>query len=259
MTMLRKLFSKSPSPDTEVTVQATAQPWLIALCAVSLLGVVTLGATAWRLNSELDTIKVDPLLKSSRLAALAEDEKQQSADELLAQSLSATPYPFTADPFSTDPFFADPFFTDPFAQMQQMRQQMNHLFGSAFGGPFAGSNASTFGTPFGRPGFGIQLNGSLLSSQPDIALEDKGDRFQIVIPVPENTQFDIKTELDENVLHLAATMRSRQEDNRQNLYSSAISTSQFSRSIRLPGKVDATGMSTEHNDEQIVITIPKLS
>lgn len=240
--MLRNFFKKSTSPETEAAIKSTAQPWLIVLSAVSLLGVVALGMQTWQLNSELARIKSDPLMKSSRLAALAAEESQPSADDLLAQSLLATPFP--------DPFSADPFFADPFAQMQQIRQQMNSLWGNSFAG--------SAGSALRQPGFGIQFNGGQLWSQPDIALEDKGDRFQIVIPVPENTQFEIKTELDENVLHLAATMRSREEHNQQNLMSNAVSTSQFSRSIRLPSAVDATGMSTEHQAEQIVITIPKL-
>ncbi|MDT8429154.1 MAG: Hsp20/alpha crystallin family protein, partial [Pseudomonadales bacterium] len=88
---------------------------------------------------------------------------------------------------------------------------------------------------------------------------DAGEAFEVIIPVAENAEIDVNTELEDNVLSISARMQHKQTSSTNTLLSSSTRISQFARQIPLPESVSPIGMSTERQGDQIVIRIPKQS
>lgn len=207
---------------------------IVTLASVAFLTTGALAIYTWHLNDQLEELRTSSSPASSTKSALL-DKLEDVADQDAAANLQ---------PSSIDPFAG--LGNDPFAAMQQMQKQMDELFNSATGG----SNFSFGGSGFG--GFSTPLQ------QPEIEVEESDDEYRVVISVAKGTDLDLSTDLEDNTLSISAQIRSEQHASNGGTQSSSTSMSQFSRSIMLDEPVDATGMKTQKNEDEVVISIPKV-
>lgn len=138
--------------------------------------------------------------------------------------------------------------SDPFAHMQKMRQQMGQLFNSWGVDPFT-SGQSIFSQGSGAVVF---------PSQPEIEVSEEQDAFVVTLPKQPGQDIEIVTEVEDNKLSLAGTLRTENRQSSGGSVFSSSSTSQFSRSIPFSKEVNALGMYTTHENDRIVITLPKM-
>lgn len=214
----------------------TLVPVLIVVTSISLCLVAGLSYYTYRLNHELKQQQAQTT--SSRVLELLESAQQQTP--------SVNPQT-PADPFAS--LFVSPFsgasgLSDPFQQMNSFRQQMDSLFNSAF--------------QSGVWGPGMSGSGQAFAGQPDIQMRESADAVELVIPVQEGTQLELNTDIQDNRLTIAGTLQWQEESNSAGRFYSSSRSSRFSRTLPLPGNVDATGLVTEHRGDEIVIRVPRV-
>ena len=132
---------------------------------------------------------------------------------------------------------------DPFTSLDQIQKDLDSWFNNWPG-------SSGIGSPRGF---------SFSTSTPDIELNESKDDYEIVVQVPQNTEVDLRTDVEDDVVTVRGTMNQETGSNAGNLASSFTAHSQFTRSIRLPGPVDPLAMHTDRDGEKIIITLPKAS
>lgn len=138
--------------------------------------------------------------------------------------------------------------SDPFAHIQQMQNQMDQIFSSWGTDPFSGSQSI-----FQRGNASVDFQ-----SQPEIEVSENQDAFVVTLLKQPDQDIEIVTEIEGNNLSLAGKLRSESRQTSGGSVFSSSSTSQFSRSIPFSEEVNALGMYTSHEDDQIVITVPKM-
>ncbi|MDP2284997.1 MAG: Hsp20 family protein, partial [Pseudohongiella sp.] len=147
---------------------------------------------------------------------------------------------------------------DPFQQLEVIRHQMEAMMSSVFGGPvpsvtgIPGLSAMNGNSLFGADpfaGMGLQ--------QPNISLRETDSALEVVIAVPEGQAFELGTDVQEDKLTVTGTISWSANDSNNGLASRRSGSSQFTRTIMLPGTVVPAGMVTEHREGEIVISLPK--
>lgn len=215
----------------------TLVPVLIVVTSISLCLVAGLSYYTYRLNHELKQQQAQTA--SSRVLQLLESAQEQQVPSVNPQ----TP----ADPFASlfaSPFSGTPGFADPFQQMNSFRQQMDSFFNSAF---LSGAWAP-----------GMSGGGQAFVGQPDIQVRESPDAVELVIPVQEGTQLELNTDVQDNRLIIAGTLQWQEEHNSAGRFVSSSRSSRFSRTVPLPGNVDATGVVTEHRGDEVVVRVPRV-
>lgn len=142
----------------------------------------------------------------------------------------------------TTPAPTSPSTWDPFAELDRMQQQMEQwMQGSIFSGsPSMQSNL-----------FDMKL------SQPDIRLEEDSDAYRITIAVPENSEIELNTQVDERTLTINGTITQSMDNLSAGISRNFRSSSRFSRQFTLNDDADSLGVTTESIDQTMVVTIPK--
>ena len=129
----------------------------------------------------------------------------------------------------------------PLSGIGSMGRDMDTLFDALIQGrSLNGSNAFTF-----------------TQTSPTIELDETSDDYRIRIEVPEQSELDLSTDVENNTVRVSGRIAHKTSQSGNQLMSSFSSTSQFSRSIPLSKPVDPLALRTEKRDNSIVITIPK--
>jgi HSP20 family molecular chaperone IbpA len=224
------------------TLRRSLAPALIGVTTLGFCVVAALGYQNYRLNHEIRQLQNQTA--SSRVMELIESTQQAQAPD--SQALGGHQQdPFAAlfaSPFGSSfgpPFTGTPGFADPFQQMNSLRQQMESFFGGTT-------------QPSARVG------GQAFAGQPDILLRESPEALEFVIPVQEGTQLELNTDLRDNRLTIAGTLQWHEESSSGGRFYSSARSSQFSRTVPLPGDVDATGVVTEHRGDEVVVRVPRV-
>jgi HSP20 family molecular chaperone IbpA len=236
-------FNKTPSDGSKVRTA------IIVASVTGLIMFLGLAAYIWQLQkqiADLTTASAD-----SRLSSLF--------DESAANSRSVHPVP-GASPSVNSLFGGSAGLSaDPFQQMELIRQQMDAMIGSVFGSSspaitgIPGISASPGNSVFGsHPFAGLGMN------QPIINLRETDDTLELVIPVHEGQEFELSTDVQEDRLTVSGTISWQQQSSQNGMSSRRQGSSQFSRTVVLPANVDPAGMVTEHRQNEIVISLPKV-
>lgn len=198
--------------------------WAVGVAIVMAIGLIVQGVLLWQTRSEQTVAGLDP------------DPAVNSIEQKILKQLDdEEPQSQFLDPWGGSLFGSDPF-AQMDKQMQQMRQQMNSLFSGAT----LPGNAVTF---------------SLQS--PDIELEETADDFRVVINVPENSEIELNTDVEDQEVTVSGKVSAQMDRSGNGFNGQFISSSQFSRRFDLPGEVDELGVRTENSDNGLVVVIPK--
>lgn len=145
-----------------------------------------------------------------------------------------------------DPFGGptDPRQRDPFKEMQQLQDRINRLFGESFGRIDVGNGSA-------------QQTFSNSISAPEIDLKETNDAYVADISVPGVDEQSLSVIVDNGVLTINGEIEQQVEtQNGRNMHREH-HVSRFSRSISLPGSVDAAAMSTHLENGVLHVRIPR--
>lgn len=147
----------------------------------------------------------------------------------------------TPDPFGGP---TDPRQWDPFKEMQQLQDRINRLFGESFGRIDGGNDP-------------VQQAFSNSISAPEIGLKETNDAYVADISVPGVDEQSLSIIVDNGVLTINGEIDQQVEtQNGRNMHREH-HVNRFSRSISLPGPVDAAAMSTRLDNDVLHVRIPK--
>lgn len=201
-----------------------------SLVVITLTAIAALGYSTWSLAREVSSLRGHSEAQPDVLEELDEMARQQALQD--RQQGLLTPWASIGG--------------DPFAQFQTMQDEMRRLFQH---GPTG--KHSTFEQLFG--------NAAAISfAQPEIALEESEHEYRVVIPLAPDTDIELDTAVEDNVLSIKALIRQELTNQSANSRSNSSSFSQIARNFNLKKPVDATGLATQKDTDKIVITIPKL-
>jgi HSP20 family molecular chaperone IbpA len=236
-------FNKTPARGSKVRA---------AIIIASVTGLIMfLGLTAytWQLRRQIAELTVAS--EDSRLSSLFAESGADShpVSDIFGANSSGTPLVGGLSVLSADPF----------QQMELIRQQMDAMMGSVFGS----SSPAITGIPglSASPGdslFGAQPFAGLGINQPNINLRETTDVLELVIPVQEGQEFELSTDVQQDRLTVSGTISWQQQSSQNGVSSRRQGSSQFSRTVVLPANVDPAGMVTEHRQNEIVISLPKV-
>ncbi|MDP3517730.1 MAG: Hsp20 family protein [Pseudohongiella sp.] len=200
--------------------QPKKEKLLVGLLVLSVGAVIALGLYTFQLNKKIDSLT--PQTTGPALQALLDS----------AQPSKQAPHTLSNPAITA---------IDPSQQIEAIRQQMDAMMSSVFGGPVPSVT--------GIPGLSLQ--------QPNISLRETDSALEVVIAVPEGQAFELGTDVQEDRLTVTGTISWSANDSNNGLASRRSGSSQFTRTIMLPGTVVPAGMVTEHREGEIVISLPK--
>lgn len=209
------------------------------LCLLVVLSVFT-----WNLATEVRNLQTATQQQNPASAEVTPVTQVQNAP--LTQSQQGNNAPASSNPLAgfNDPFM-DSFFIRPSSSFAEMQQHMDELM-----------NSMTQGFPFfNQEDFGF----GLISSGPAITMTENSDAYRIVIAIPEGQEVEVNTELNNNFLMVSGSVKSERDESISGFSSRSMQESRFSQSLYLSDAVDEAGMQVERNDNEIVITVPKLN
>ncbi|MFM1897077.1 MAG: Hsp20/alpha crystallin family [Pseudomonadota bacterium] len=163
---------------------------------------------------------------------------QGQVEELREQLSAAEPAPAAFNPPTNPGSFPGWGAADPFTAMQL---SMDALLGSSLGNAFT---SPTHGLSWTTP-------------TPDIALHETSEAYRIEVEVPEDSEVELQTDIEDNTVRLSGSVNLDSASNGSGLTAAFSARSQFSRSVDLPKLVNGLAMQTAREDDRIVITIPK--
>lgn len=131
---------------------------------------------------------------------------------------------------------------DPTGQIAQLQQQMNNLM----------NQMSPGHSIFSQQGFGLS------PSSPQITMHDGSKQYKVVVQVPKGEDVEINTNLSDNRLTIHGKVRQSTKQQSGNALGQELAVSQFSQTMTLPDPVDESKMKVKQDDNQIVITVPKV-
>jgi len=203
-----------------------------------------LGIYSWQLRQELAEVQGGTISDAS-------ESLREKLEDLASRKSAPDDFSSLFDPGMAFNGFA------PSQQLQQMQQRMDELFNSMTS---VGGNSSLGLGGFGSGGFGFGLGGSSpwQLQQPQIDLQESDKEYRITLSIADGSEIELETQLEDQTLSISAEVRSEIRNSSGNMQSSSSSVSQFSRSIFLDEAVDATGLKTEKDADEIVITVPKV-
>ncbi|MDD2599839.1 MAG: Hsp20/alpha crystallin family protein [Kiritimatiellae bacterium] len=204
---------------------------LTTLVVVLLAAVVVQSIAMLGLRKEL---RRDINEGASAPRVIASDDKEKSA---------GTSAP-AKDLFGRDPFDWSLDDWNPFKEMHSMHDRINQMFGNAYN---RFQKSDDFGSFFGTHTF-----------SPSVNIEDKGDRYLVTVDLPgaEESQLDINLDGQELTISGSVESEIRDEEDGKMLRQERRS-GKFSRTIMLPGSVQADKMTTKNKKGILYIEIPK--
>ncbi|MDO9518700.1 MAG: Hsp20 family protein [Pseudohongiella sp.] len=236
-------FNKTSSHDSKV------RAGIIIVSVTGLILFLGLAAYTWQLQRQIADLTAGT--DDSRVYSLfaESDADGRSVPGISAASPSSAPGSGASSVPSADPF----------QQMELIRQQMDAMMSSVFGSASpAISGMPGLSVAPGSSLFGSHPFASLGMNQPAINLRETDDVLELVIPVQEGQEFELSTDVQEDRLTVSGTMSWQEQYSQNGMSSRRQGSSQFSRTIVLPANVDPAGMVTEHRQNEIVISLPKV-
>ena len=114
------------------------------------------------------------------------------------------------------------------------------------------------------PQTSIDADDAGFSMTPKIHLEDKDDSYEVLVDIPSGQSVDVNAALSGNQLTIQGSVSSAYGNGSDAIASSAPSirsfqSSRFSQTVTLAQSVDESGLRVEQSDDQIKVTVPKLS
>lgn len=217
--------------------------------AIGVLLLAGLATYTWQLRQQLEQLTANDT--PATLESLFDSPGR--ADDSPASLFGGTPS--APSLFGHSSAFAG----DPFQQMEEIRQQMDAMMNSVFGGPSpAITGIPGFGSLSGNSLFGADPFSTLGMNQLTINLRETDETLELVIPVREGQEFELSTDVQEDRLTVSGTLSWQQQSSQSGMSSQRQGSSQFSRTVVLPNNVDPTGLVTEHRENEIVISLPKV-
>jgi HSP20 family protein len=92
---------------------------------------------------------------------------------------------------------------------------------------------------------------------PSIDMFEKNGKFVVKAEIPGMNQEDISVSVDGDVLNIKGEKKSEKEVKKEDYYQSECTYGSFSRSIPIPGSVDAGKITAEYEDGVLEVTMPK--
>ena len=200
--------------------------WLGGLIVVLLLAVGVQGYFIYELSDEMKTLK-------------SADSSPQ-AGKLLSKPLTKP------DPWNIPMLGGTAH--DPFEQMQKMREEMDRLFDNE---PF--SSSGFFSSPLKGFGFSSSTGFEVQATEDEVVVTGK-------IPGADKANINVTIENDELLISSRSEREDKQDDFNNGIGNSSrhsFFSSRFEKRITLPKGVNATGIKTEFDDDEITIRIPR--
>lgn len=157
-----------------------------------------------------------------------------------------TPQPLSTLSVPTMPFGRfgyTPGSWDPFQEFRNMRQQMDQMFNDSFG-RFRQA-----------PDFQSLWDGTTFS--PSMDVKEQNDRYVIQMDIPGAEKSNLSVDVDDRKLTISGSIEETIEEQDQNTLRKERRSGEFTRSIQLPGPVNADEMDAEYKNGVLVITLPR--
>lgn len=207
--------------------------------------VVTIGVQVY------NQLKMDKRVAELELELNTKSPVDQARLPRLALPKSNIPNGQSVNP--CDPSFNDPFETDtnPFDAMNRMRERMDKLFENPWGRQ----------DPFFDPQFPFGELSDIFSYNPAIEIEEKNDRYIVLVSPIDTDSHDIEVHLKNQQLTLTFKTKAVTEEKNDSekgstsRYSS--NTRQSTKTITLSKPVDESSVKTDFVDSALTITIHK--
>ena len=126
--------------------------------------------------------------------------------------------------------------------MQRMQNEMERVFGDSF-------SRFHMNTPLGS-----------LSKVPDVDLQEKSDRYVVIVNAPGADESSLLVKLEDRVLHISIKTEHAEDktDEKNGHYSFRERfMGEFHRTLTLPGPANAAKMKTDYHNGVLTITSPK--
>ena len=160
-------------------------------------------------------------------------QTQSSSGAPMLQPSLPEPWPKDWDPWK-DPWNSSGNFS---ALQKRMDEMMNRMMPGQ--------------SIFSNRGFGLS------QSSPMVTMTESSNEYKVVVTVPEGQEVELNTELTDGVLKISGKVKKSSEESSGGFSAHSQSTSQFSQSMTLGEAINESAMKTEHNENEIVIRIPK--
>ena len=105
---------------------------------------------------------------------------------------------------------------------------------------------------------GNNVFGQLNNHSIDVKVEEKPDKYFVVVSIPEGQTVTLNTELEGNQLFIEGEVSRESSLREQGEESSLKQSIRFSRTLTLGGQIDKFGMKVANEDSKYTITIPKV-
>lgn len=132
---------------------------------------------------------------------------------------------------------------DPTGQIAQLQKQMNEMMNQMSPGQ----------SIFNHHGFAIS------QASPKITTHEDSDKYQVTIQVPKGDDVKVDTNISGNELTINGTVKQTEQQKDDDSEATSTSISQFSRSMTFADPVDDSKMQVERHDNEVMITVPKVS
>lgn len=94
-------------------------------------------------------------------------------------------------------------------------------------------------------------------SYPQLDLYEEDDKYVVKADLPGASEKDIDVTFDNGVLTIKGEKESKKEDKKKNYYRSERIYGSFSRSLSIPGNIDANKISAEFDNGVLTLDLPK--
>lgn len=130
----------------------------------------------------------------------------------------------------------------PSGQFMQLQKQMNKLM----------SQMSPGNSIFSHQGFGLS------PASPKITMQDEADQYKVIVQVPKGEDVQVNTNMTGNQLTINGKVKESKQQQANNFQGQSLAVSQFSQTMDFPAAIDESKVKIKHDDNRIVITVPKV-
>ena len=215
------------------------QPMVIALLVVVVL---VLTSMIHGMQNQIDRLGISSNADEQHRTEAVMKKDHDPPGGPAAKQPDSDHFDIDSDWFSS-PF--DPDRWDPFAEMQRMQDHMNRVFSDAIG--HFGQSPKYRGL-VREPGF-----------TPDIDVHEEKDSYVIRIDLPGVDKSSINVNVEGKMVTVSGTRSSvsEQKDKSGSVVRSERRTGSFSRTVMLPGPVDASKMQAKNEKGVFTLVFPK--
>lgn len=129
---------------------------------------------------------------------------------------------------------------EPARELAGFRNEMDRMFRDFFGGRGGGAQITTAG-----------------AWAPVLDVEENDDAYELHVEVPGVKAEDLEVSMDEGVLSISGERRFYEEKSSEGFHRIERSYGRFSRSVRLPGRVEPEQIQATYRDGILDVRVPK--